>query len=101
MSRFRSVGKKRPALAMARVDAKSMTATRGGCGATCSLIFQDSVASQNARMTVSEIITEPLEVHQIGDKFSQQTEMYRLLDHVGLPRSAASRKSHEFSGGQS
>jgi oligopeptide transport system ATP-binding protein len=65
------------------------------------VIFQDPVASHNARMTVAEIITEPLEVHKIGDATSREAEMYRLLDLVGLERSASRRRAREFSGGQS
>jgi oligopeptide transport system ATP-binding protein len=65
------------------------------------LIFQDSLAAQNSRMTVREIIAEPLEVHKIGDKAKQRAEVYRLLDLVGLPKGAADRKAAEFSGGQS
>jgi ABC-type oligopeptide transport system ATPase subunit len=65
------------------------------------VIFQDPVASHNSRMTVGEIITEPLDVHKIGDTASRQAEMHRLLDLVGLDRKAAHRQAHEFSGGQS
>jgi oligopeptide transport system ATP-binding protein len=65
------------------------------------VIFQDPVASHNTRMTVGEIITEPLDVHKIGDTASRQAEMYRLLDLVGLDRKATHRRAHEFSGGQS
>jgi oligopeptide transport system ATP-binding protein len=65
------------------------------------VIFQDPVAAHNSRMTVGEIITEPLDVHKIGDSTSRQAEMHRLLDLVGLDRAAARRRAHEFSGGQS
>jgi oligopeptide transport system ATP-binding protein len=65
------------------------------------VIFQDPVASHNPRMTVGEIITEPLDVHKIGDNAARQAELYRLLDLVGLDRAAARRHAHEFSGGQS
>jgi ABC-type oligopeptide transport system ATPase subunit len=65
------------------------------------VIFQDPVAAHNSRMTVGEIITEPLDVHKIGDGASRQAEMHRLLDLVGLDRGAARRRAHEFSGGQS
>ncbi len=65
------------------------------------VIFQDPVASHNLRMTVGEIIIEPLDVHKIGDGTSRQAEMYRLLNLVGLDRGAARRRAHEFSGGQS
>jgi ABC-type oligopeptide transport system ATPase subunit len=65
------------------------------------VIFQDPAASHNSRMTVGEIITEPLDIHRIGDTASRQAEMYRLLDLVGLDRRAAGRQAREFSGGQS
>lgn len=62
------------------------------------MIFQDPFASLNPQMTVREIITEPLKIHQIysGDK----KEIASLLDLVGLSQSSLSRFPHEFSGGQ-
>jgi oligopeptide transport system ATP-binding protein len=61
------------------------------------IIFQDPLASLNPRMSIGEIIKEPLQVH----KMPQQMEtVYQLLDLVGLPKLSVSRYPHEFSGGQ-
>jgi oligopeptide transport system ATP-binding protein len=65
------------------------------------MIFQDPFASLNARMTVKDIIAEPLRAHNIGANAREQDELvYELLAKVGLERDHASRYAHEFSGGQ-
>jgi oligopeptide transport system ATP-binding protein len=65
------------------------------------MIFQDPFASLNARMTVKEIIAEPLRVHQIGAAGRERDELiYEMLAKVGLERAHANRYAHEFSGGQ-
>ena len=48
------------------------------------VIFQDPLASLNPRMTIGDIITEPLVVHGIGDPASRRARMHELLDRVGL-----------------
>lgn len=64
------------------------------------IIFQDPYASLNPRMTVSDIIGEPLEIHNIGNKAERVERIYSLLEIVGLNREHANRYPHEFSGGQ-
>lgn len=64
------------------------------------IIFQDPYASLNPRMTVSDIIGEPLEIHNIGNKAERVDRIYSLLETVGLNREHANRYPHEFSGGQ-
>jgi peptide/nickel transport system ATP-binding protein/oligopeptide transport system ATP-binding protein len=64
------------------------------------IIFQDPFASLNPRMTVREIISEPLKVHKIGSKQDQQAKLYELLSVVGMRKAALNRYPHEFSGGQ-
>lgn len=65
------------------------------------MIFQDPYASLNPRSTVREIISEPMEVHQLYTNRKQQNErVYELLEEVGLNRDHANRYPHEFSGGQ-
>lgn len=64
------------------------------------MIYQDPYASLDARMTVADIIGEPLEVHHIASGNKKQEIIYDLLGRVGLKKDYASRYAHEFSGGQ-
>lgn len=64
------------------------------------VIFQDPFGSLNPRMSVLEIIREPLDAHSIGEKNVRTLRVKELLDFVGLPKYALNRYPHEFSGGQ-
>jgi oligopeptide transport system ATP-binding protein len=65
------------------------------------MIFQDPYASLNPRMTVGEIIGEPLLIHGISkNKKDAEVEVQKLLKLVGLNPSYTNRYPHEFSGGQ-
>ena len=64
------------------------------------MIFQDPFASLNPRMTVSQIISEPLQIHTKMSKSEMQDRVGWLLDKVGLQAEQAQRFPHEFSGGQ-
>jgi oligopeptide/dipeptide ABC transporter ATP-binding protein len=64
------------------------------------IVFQDPVGSLNPRMTVGNILTEPMVVHGLVDKSGARKRVAELLDRVGLPSTAAQRYPHEFSGGQ-
>ncbi len=64
------------------------------------MIFQDPYASLNPRMTVGDIISEPLDVHRIGPSSERTQRVAELLDLVNLPKSCSGRFPHEFSGGQ-
>jgi oligopeptide transport system ATP-binding protein len=64
------------------------------------MIFQDPQASLNPRMTVGSIVSEPLEIHKVGDKESRMERVQELLRLVGLNPYFISRYPHEFSGGQ-
>jgi len=64
------------------------------------MIFQDPYASLNPRMTVGSIISEPLEVHNIGNKSERLERVRELLRVVGLNPYFINRYPHEFSGGQ-
>ncbi len=64
------------------------------------MIFQDPYASLNPRMTVGNIISEPMQIHGIGDKKDRNGKVQELLQTVGLNPYFANRYPHEFSGGQ-
>lgn len=65
------------------------------------MIFQDPYASLNPRMTVADIIGEPLMIHHLcKDEQAKTKRIYELLELVGLSKEQANRFPHEFSGGQ-
>ncbi|TDT58414.1 ABC transporter ATP-binding protein [Fonticella tunisiensis] len=64
------------------------------------MIFQDPYASLNPRMTVGDIISEPIMIHNLMDKKAAQERVQYLLNRVGLNSEHANRYPHEFSGGQ-
>ncbi|HEX6387324.1 MAG TPA: ABC transporter ATP-binding protein [Anaerolineae bacterium] len=64
------------------------------------MIFQDPYASLNPRMTVGNIISEPLQIHNLGNAHARRERVQELLKVVGLNPYFISRYPHEFSGGQ-
>ena len=65
------------------------------------MIFQDPFGSLNPRMTVEEIIAEPLRIHfSHMNREDRRNTVSALLDRVGLPKESMWRYPHEFSGGQ-
>ena len=65
------------------------------------MVFQDPYSSLNPRMTVADIIGEPLDVHKMyKTKEERQARILELMDYVGLNSEHAARYAHEFSGGQ-
>lgn len=64
------------------------------------MVFQDSYSSLNPRKRVFDILAQPLLYHKIVPRNGISTEVERLLDLVGLPKSSMQRFPHEFSGGQ-
>lgn len=64
------------------------------------MVFQDPYASLDPRMTVGNIIAEPLEVHNIGNRKERRARVQDLLRLVGLSPHFLNRYPHEFSGGQ-
>ena len=64
------------------------------------MVFQDPYSSINPRVTVGEIVREPLLVHRIGNKAEQVERVRQLLQTVGLAGDMGSRYPNEFSGGQ-
>ncbi len=64
------------------------------------MIFQDPYASLNTRMTVEDIIGEPIDIHGLAKGEDRKNRIYDLLERVGLSKDHAARYPHEFSGGQ-
>jgi oligopeptide/dipeptide ABC transporter ATP-binding protein len=64
------------------------------------MVFQDPFASLDPRLTVEQIISEPLDIHNIGTKTERAAEAARLLERVGLSADDLHRFPNEFSGGQ-
>ena len=65
------------------------------------MVFQDPYSSLNPRMTVGDIVAEPIDVHKLcKTKKERNNRVAELLDLVGLSSEQATRYAHEFSGGQ-
>lgn len=80
-----------------KLDKKQMRAMRS----KIQIIFQDPYSSLNPRMTVGEILMEPMNLHNIGANKAERVEKAKwLMNKVGLLESQLSRYPHEFSGGQ-
>ncbi|MFC4172032.1 dipeptide ABC transporter ATP-binding protein [Microvirga sp. GCM10011540] len=78
------------------LDGDALTAYRR----SVQFIFQDPFSSLNPRMTVYEILTEPLRIHNIGTPDQRYERVKQLLDMVGLDQRSLRRYPHSFSGGQ-
>lgn len=63
-------------------------------------VFQDPYGSLNPRLTVRDIIQEPLVVHRLGDTTSRMDRVALMMKQVGLSPQSANRYPHQFSGGQ-
>lgn len=80
-----------------RVDDKSI----GGLRKDMQMVFQDPYSSLNPRMTVEDIIGEPLDVHKMyTSRADRRDQILSLMEMVGLNAEHATRYAHEFSGGQ-
>jgi oligopeptide transport system ATP-binding protein len=64
------------------------------------IVFQDPYSSLDPRMTVGDIVSEPLEVHSVGTRRNRRARVRELLDVVGFNPDFVNRYPHEFSGGQ-
>ena len=80
-----------------KVDANSIKHMRK----EMQMVFQDPYSSLNPRMTVEDIIGEPLDVHKLySNKAERRDKIMHLMELVGLNAEHATRYAHEFSGGQ-
>ncbi len=80
-----------------RVDEKSI----GHMRRQMQMVFQDPYSSLNPRMTVEDIIGEPLDVHKLyTSRGERRDKILHLMELVGLNAEHATRYAHEFSGGQ-
>lgn len=64
------------------------------------IIFQDPYSSLDPRMPVRDIITQPLDIHQIGTRRERTEQAKELMERVGLSAYHMNRYPHQFSGGQ-
>ncbi|MFF0826491.1 ABC transporter ATP-binding protein [Brevibacillus sp. NPDC003359] len=64
------------------------------------MVFQDPFSSLNPRLTVKEILDEPLKAHRLGDEHQRLEKIHHMMEVCGLNRTYAERYAHEFSGGQ-
>lgn len=64
------------------------------------VIFQNPYAALDTKMTVEDILTQPLQIHKIVEPLNYKKEVERLLNMVGLPKEDGKKLPHEFSGGQ-
>ena len=64
------------------------------------MIFQDPYASLDPRMTVGDLVREPLDIHGVGTPAERRDAVAHLFERVGLPPDAITLYPHEFSGGQ-
>jgi ABC-type oligopeptide transport system ATPase subunit len=64
------------------------------------IVFQDPYSSLDPRMTVGDIVAEPLQVHGVGSRRDRRARVRTLLDVVGFNPNYTNRYPHEFSGGQ-
>ncbi|MFW5968515.1 MAG: ABC transporter ATP-binding protein [Persicimonas sp.] len=81
---------------LTKLDGKQLHAKRRDL----QMIFQDPYASLNPRMTVGDIIAEPLKVHKLASGEERRRQVQELMDIVGLDPRFVRRYPHEFSGGQ-
>jgi oligopeptide/dipeptide ABC transporter ATP-binding protein len=93
-----------PTAGRIRLDGTDITELRGAAlreqRRGMQIIFQDPYGALNPRMSVEDIIAEPLIIHGARANAATRREVARLLDLVGLPERARTLFPHEFSGGQ-
>lgn len=73
---------------------------RGNHARDIQMVFQDPYGSLNPRLTVQQLVEEPLTVHRTRSKAERKTFVKALLDRVGIPEAMHDRLPHQLSGGQ-
>jgi peptide/nickel transport system ATP-binding protein len=98
------VGLERPTAGSVIFDGHDLGAMRGAefrhRRRDLQMMFQDSSAALDPRMSVAALVGEPLAAQHAGSRSERRAAVTELLDAVGLPGNAARRYAHEFSGGQ-
>jgi oligopeptide transport system ATP-binding protein len=94
----------RPTSGSVRFDGVELTELKGedlrSMRRRMQLVFQDPYASLDPRMTVGDIVAEPLQVHRVGSRRERRQRVRELLEVVGFDPTFTNRYPHEFSGGQ-
>jgi ABC-type oligopeptide transport system ATPase subunit len=94
----------KPTAGSVRFQGKELTELGGGevrrLRREMQIVFQDPYSSLDPRMTVGDIVAEPLEVHGVGTRRDRRSRVRELLDVVGFNPDYSNRYPHEFSGGQ-
>jgi ABC-type oligopeptide transport system ATPase subunit len=94
----------RPTSGSIRFDGQELTELKGESlrrlRRRMQLVFQDPHSSLDPRMTVGDIVAEPLVVHRVGTRRERRARVRELLDVVGFDPTYTNRYPHEFSGGQ-
>ena len=94
----------RPTAGSIRFQVKELTQLKGEdlrrMRQDMQIVFQDPYSSLDPRMTVGNIVAEPLEVHGMGTRRGRRETVRRLLEVVGFNPNYTNRYPHEFSGGQ-
>ncbi|HSC50117.1 MAG TPA: ATP-binding cassette domain-containing protein [Gaiellaceae bacterium] len=94
----------KPTAGSVRFEGRELTSLKAGemrrMRRQMQIVFQDPYSSLNPRMTVGDIVSEPMEVHGIGNRKTRRESVRQLLDVVGFDPTFTNRYPHEFSGGQ-
>lgn len=83
-----------------RLDLASVAPVDLAVSRAIQMVFQDPFSSLNPRMTILDIIREPLVIHEIGDRDAHISQVRELMDLVGLDPRYLNRYPHSLSGGQ-
>jgi len=83
-----------------QADAGEISYQKENLNKKIQMIFQDPYASLNPRLTIGDIVAEPLVIDKFGTRAERQSKVSEILELVGLQQSDAARYPHQFSGGQ-